>query len=442
MKNSGNILLSRYGLILALLITALAGISLLLGWLAFGLHTWITFFNVLVLWIVVASLIFYHAGKIKRDVSRFFDVLQSQDTVQRFNTEKSDRYFKNLYTRMNQVIQTLSDIKSEKEKDNLFFRAVIDHAETGLVVHDESGRIMLINKAAQDLLGPGSPGNVSETPIAESLTPGRKNILKIERNSEIIQLSLRNTMIRTDSGNLTLLSLQNIRQELEQHEVEAWQKLIRIFIHEIMNSVGPITLTSSAIIGILENESHNHPNNSEIIEGLKAIRNRSKGIAAFMEAYRRLSHTPVPDFNDVPAERLLSGVAGIMSADLQNKGITLSVHIVPKDIMIRCDEKLIEQVLINLIRNSADALQDILSPEIRLSCVMLLGRIEIQVHDNGQGIDPNILESIFVPFFSTKEEGTGIGLSLSRQIMNLHGGSIFVNSAKGNTVFTLNFPDL
>lgn len=439
MKNSENIILSKYGLVLAVLITALAGLSLLLGWLAFGIKAWITFYNVLVLWVIVVVLLFLHAGKIKKDVNRFFSILQDHDTAQRFNTEKGDSFFKSLYTRMNQVTDNLAYLKKEREKNNLFLRAVIDHAETGLIVLDDSGHIVLKNKAAIETIGLGNAMNISETPLPETITPGRRSMLKLEKNNEIIHLALRSAVMRTDTGNLTLLSLQNIRQELEQHEVDAWQKLIRIFIHEIMNSVGPITLTSSAIIGILEDETKIGPLQPEIIEGLKAIRNRSKGIAAFMDAYRKLSHTPSPVFIDVSAEKLVNNVLRLMSSDLQNRNISVKVDIVPKDIPIRCDEKLIEQVLINLVKNSAEALSDTASPEIRLSCVMLQGRTEIQVYDNGPGIDPEILGSIFIPFFSTKAEGTGIGLSLSRQIMNLHGGSIFVNSKKGNTLFTLRF---
>lgn len=438
MKNSENIILSKYGLVLALLIALLAGLSLLLGWLAFGLRAWVTFYNVLIVWIIVVVLIFYHTGKIKRDVYRFFGIFQAQDTVQRFDKERSDRFFRNLYSRMNGIIENLADIKTEKEKDNLFFRAVIDHADTGLMVYDETGRILLMNKAAGELLGKWKPEHIADTAIPEALKPGKKNLLKLERNGDVIHLSLRSTIIRSDLGNITLVSLQNIRQELEQNEVESWQKLIRVFIHEIMNSVSPITLTSTAILGILEKEDNNNPS-PDIIEGLKAIRNRSRGISAFMDAYRRLSSTPVPDFRDVRAEKMINNVIGLMSADLQNRGIDVSVHIVPKDILIRCDEKLVEQVLINLIRNSAEALAGATTPGIRISCIILQGRIEIQVQDNGPGIDAETMGNIFVPFFSTKAEGTGIGLSLSRQIMNLHGGSIFVNSRKGNTVFTLSF---
>jgi signal transduction histidine kinase len=158
-----------------------------------------------------------------------------------------------------------------------------------------------------------------------------------------------------------------------------------------------------------------------------------------MDSYRQLSRTPVPEFSEVPVARLTENVGQLMIKDFQNRNILFTINITPKETRIWCDEKLIEHVLINLLKNAADALVNTTSPEIRLSCVTLYNRVELSVQDNGPGIDPEILENIFVPFFTTKPDGTGIGLSLSRQIMNLHGGNIFVNSKKGNTVFTLNF---
>ncbi|HEX2396349.1 MAG TPA: ATP-binding protein [Bacteroidales bacterium] len=438
MKSSENIISGKYSLKLVLLVVLLSGVSLILGWLAFGLQAWITFYNVLILWLILLSLLLYHIRKINRDVARFFEVVQDQDAVQHFDLSKSDPVFIHLHRQMNKVIEKLAGIRNEKEKDYQFFRTIFDHADIGLLVYDEKGQIILINKAADSLLGKDAD-NISGTLIPDNLQPGKKSLIRMERNGDTIQLSLRSRKLKIGDKILILLSLQNIRQELEQHEVESWQKLIRVFIHEIMNSVSPITLTSTAIISILEKEENkNHP--ADIIEGLKAIIKRSKGISAFMDSYRQLSNTPIPEFDHVSAERMFDNVSKLMASDFQNRNIEFSVNLSPRDIKIWCDEKLIEHVLINLLKNSAEALSGTSTPEIRLSCVSLMGRVEIGVWDNGPGIDTEILENIFVPFFTTKPEGTGIGLSLSRQIMNLHGGSIFVNSKKGETCFTLGFP--
>jgi signal transduction histidine kinase len=179
---------------------------------------------------------------------------------------------------------------------------------------------------------------------------------------------------------------------------------------------------------------------SEILDGLKAIRKRSKGISAFMDSYRQLSKVPIPEFTWIQAERLAESVGMLMQKEFINRKINFSINLAEKDIKLWCDEKLIEHVLINLIKNAMEALNDHQDPLIKLSCASLLSTTEITVLDNGPGIPQDILENIFVPFFTTKSEGPGIGLSLSRQIMNLHGGSIFVHSKKGETVFTLSFP--
>src|SRR5512133_1157725 len=440
MKSSGNIISGKYSIILAILMILLALVSLLLGWLAFGLHAWITFYNVLVVWILLAVVLFYQIRKVNRDVSRFFEVINDQDAIQHFDLSKSDPMFIDLHRQMNRVIMKFAGLRNEKEQDYQFFRTIFDHADAGLLVHDEKGRILMINKTANLLLGTSNPAELSEIVIPGNLRPGVRRLVRLNTNGDRIQLSLRSRKIKSAGKQLTLLSLQNIRQELEQQEVESWQKLIRVFIHEIMNSVSPITLTASGILAHIEqSEPIPDQDKDEILEGLRAIRKRSKGIAAFMDSYRQLSRTPVPEFSEVPVARLTENVGQLMMKDFQSRNINFTINITPKETRIWCDEKLIEHVLINLLKNAADALVNTTSPEIRLSCVTLYNRVELSVQDNGPGIDPEILENIFVPFFTATPDGTGIGLSLSRQIMNLHGGNIFVNSKKGNTVFTLNF---
>lgn len=430
----------KYSLTLIVLIVSLAGVSLLLGWLAFGLHAWITFYNVTIVWILLCVALFCHVRKVNRDLARFFEVVRDQDTVRHFDLAKSDPAFRDLHERMNEVIFILANLRSEKEEDYRFFRAVFDHAGTGLIVHDENHDIVLINKAATQLLGTKKFSDLKEF-LPEHTRPGAKTTVRLEQNGNEVQLSVRSRKIWIGDRTLTLLSLQNIRQELEQNEVESWQKLIRVFIHEIVNSVSPVTLTASGIINILENnETLSENQKKEIVDGLQAIRKRSKGIAAFMESYRSLSKTPAPDFSYIAASKLMDQVGKLMQNDFQSRNIKFSVFVSSKDLRILCDEKLVEHVLINLLRNAAEALVAVNSPEIRLSCVSMHDRIQVTVQDNGPGIDSEISESIFVPFFTTKPEGTGIGLSLSRQIMNLHGGSIFVNSKPGETVFTISFP--
>ncbi len=440
MKNSGNTTSGKYSRALAVYVVLLALVSMLLGWLAFDLHAWMTFYNVLLVWIVLVLVLFYQVRKVNRDVARFFEVISNQDTLQKFDLSKSDRAFQDLHLQMNEVIAKLAGLRYQKEQDNQFFRSIFDHADIGLMVFDDAGKINMINKAAITLLGTNNPAEMPDMISSANKEAGLRTLVRLNRKGDQIQLSLRSVKIKSGGKEYVLVSLQNIRKELEQQEVESWQKLIRVFIHEIMNSVSPITITTSGIIALLEHpENRASEKHTEIIDGLKAVRKRSKGIAAFMDSYRQLSKVPVPDFKMVPVSRLADNVGQFMKNIFEGRNIHFSCFLSHKDMAIWCDEKLIEHVLINLLNNAADALENIPSPEIQLSGTALPDRIDISVRDNGPGIHPEIIDNIFVPFFTTKSEGTGIGLSLSRQIMNLHGGSIFVHSAKGNTVLTLNF---
>jgi signal transduction histidine kinase len=437
-----------------LLFVLLALVSLSLGWLAFGFHAWITFFNVLVLWMIIVGLILYQVRKVNRDLTRFFQLIRDQESTQGFDETKSDSGFRDLHRQMNDIFRDISAIRSERERDYLFFKTIFDHADVGLVVYDDQENIMLINQAARDLLGISKTATIKDflsqgtsgEAFVKNIRPGERIMMKFLRNGEMVQLSARSRNIRVPGKSLTLLSLQNIRPELEQHETESWQKLIRVFIHEIINSVSPITLTASGIIAMLEDQSKTAKKDvkqrGEMLAGLRAIRKRSKGMAAFMESYRQLARIPSPDFAWVEVARLFENVGRLMQQDFQSRNVNFTTRLSPKEIKLWCDEKLIEQVLINLLRNSLEALINFPSPLITLSCVALQDRVEITVRDNGPGIDPETAENIFVPFFSTKPEGTGIGLSLSRQIMNLHSGRVSVHSKKGETIFILSFPVL
>ena len=445
----------RYSRNLLILVMLLAIASLGLGWLVFKVHAWITLFNLFLVWLILVGLILYQVRRINREVSRFFQAIRNQDYTRGYNLHKSDPLFRDMHVQMNTILEDLGRVRNEKEQDYQFFRTVFDHADVGLVVYDEEGIISLINRSACTLLGTPKPGNIRAInlpgkegqPFPGDIRPGERTMIKLTRDKEIVQLSLRSRHIKVSGKNLTLLSVQNIRQELEQHEVESWQRLIRVFIHEIMNSVSPITLTASGIIGLLETgESNAGPpdeqQQGEILSGLKAIRNRSKGISTFMNSYRQLTRIPTPDFAWADVKQLSETLGRLMKDDFQRMGIAFTIMLSPRETKLWCDEKLVEQVLINLLRNASEALVNTFSPAIVFSCVSLQERVEITVKDNGPGIDPGIQENIFVPFFSTKAEGTGIGLSLSRQIMALHGGRIAVHSVPGETSFVLIFPSI
>jgi nitrogen fixation/metabolism regulation signal transduction histidine kinase len=445
----------RYNIQIVLLALLLAAISLCIGWVYFDLHAWITLVNLSLLWIVVLALLLYKVRRVNRDLARFFQAIRDRESSMGFTISNTDPVFTELYEQMNSVFIEQGRIKREKEQEYIFFSAVFNHADVGLIVYDKKGEISLINRAARNLLGVAELKSIHSLQLPDTSNPdfpagmraGERALVKIRRNSETIHLSVRSRQINIPEKELTLLSLQNIKQELELNEVESWQKLIRVFIHEIMNSVSPITLTAAAIIQMLETNNSNKEATSpqqleSIISGLDAIRKRSRGMAAFMDSYRQLTRIPTPDFDWIRIGQLFGVIERLMKDEFMKNGIGFDIKIAPPDIRLWGDEKLVEQILINLLRNAMEALVKTDNAQIILTCVSQYENTIITVHDNGPGIDTESGENIFVPFYTTKHEGTGLGLSISRQIMNLHKGNIAVQSLPGNTVFQLNFPKL
>jgi nitrogen fixation/metabolism regulation signal transduction histidine kinase len=442
----------RYNRNLTILAILLAITSLAMGWVYFHLHAWITLINLLILWFLFLGLLLYQVRRVNRDLGRFFEALRNMDSSVGFKADGGDRGFKALYEKMNSVIEDIALIKSEKERAYNFFHAVFDHADAGLLVYNEEGNISLINRAAQDMLGIGMKSNIhnlhlpggSVPGFPGNMKPGERALVKIKHGNDMIQLAMRSRQIKITGNIFTLLSLQNIRQELEENEIESWQKLMRVFIHEIMNSVSPITLTATGLIQLLETDGGGvkltQEKSEDLLGGLRAIRKRSKGMAAFMESYKQLTRIPLPDFSWIRIQTLFEAIHRLMKNDLEKRGISFSMHCAPKDLNIWGDEKLVEQVIINLLRNALDATGSSDNPEISLACLLLHEKAVITVQDNGHGMDPSIQQEIFMPFFTTKPEGSGIGLSISRQIMNLHKGNISVQSRPGHTVFQLGFP--
>jgi len=239
-----------------------------------------------------------------------------------------------------------------------------------------------------------------------------------------------------------------VQEQLEEKEMEAWQNLIRVLTHEIMNSVTPIASLASTVNDLLT-ESPNQEKpieriDTEIISdvrgALQTIEKRSHGLLNFVDAYRNLTRIPRPNLQIVSLSEFFSRLKKLMHSQITEGSIDLQVHIEPDNLQLAADPELIEQVLINLLLNAIEAVAKQPNPVIKIFAKLDdKGRITIQVIDNGTGISEEIAEKIFIPFFTTKKKGSGIGLSLSRQIMRMHRGSLGVLSKKGETVFTLKF---
>jgi len=271
-------------------------------------------------------------------------------------------------------------------------------------------------------------------------------MIKAVSDNEILKLSVRKTVFKIQDNTVNLVSAQNIRTELEEEEIEVWKKLISVLTHEIMNSVTPIKSLTGTVIKMYEKSSVSEVNNKsentdDILLALNTIQKRSNGLLSFVETYRNLTKIPKPVFCEIELKSFLHEITILMDSELQSSNIVISTEVNPENLKLIADEKLLTQVIINLIKNSIEAINNTANGKIQIKAFLSLpSDIIIQVIDNGTGISADRIDKVFIPFFTTKEKGSGIGLSLSRQIMKLHGGIISVHSRSGEeTVFSLRF---
>ncbi len=446
---------SRFRINIAIQLILIAATTLAFFWTLDQQYMLITSSSLAILWVLQLIYLFWYLQRVNRDLIKFITAIKYDDVSLSFNRDKKvDKSFEQLHNELNTIIQDISEVRSDKEIEHQYFQNTIKHIGTGILAFDDTGKIEICNDAALNLLNRHGLKNLSEieksqkglTNSFKEIKPGNTNLIKLNIDNEIVQLSVKAANFKLKDRNIKLLSLQNIKSEIDQSEVQAWQKLIRVLTHEIMNSVSPIKLLSSSLIDMFqENEkikTIEELDNTTIensVLGLKTIRKRSTGLSNFVETYKNVTQIPKVKFSEFKICHLFNHINTLLKNDLEQKLIDFTYKCYPKDIVIKADEKLIEQVLINLIKNASEALMDIDSPEIKLETEIINDKILIKILDNGKGISPEVLDNIFIPFFTTKEKGSGIGLSLSRQIMHLHGGNISVKSKPSKTVFTLHF---
>ncbi|OGU27442.1 MAG: histidine kinase [Ignavibacteria bacterium GWA2_35_9] len=407
----------------------------------------------LVVVFVFAVFIFYslihYVSSTNRQLSRFLLSVRHSDFSQTFVNTTVGSSFEDLNKSFNEVIQKFLSTRSEKEENYRFLQTVMQHVGVGLISFNVQGKIEFVNNAAKKLFNITHLTNIStlnniNDGLAEkflNLGSGEKATIKIVTENDITQLIVYATEFKQRDQKYTLVSLQNIETELEEKEMEAWQRLIRVLTHEIMNSITPISSLAGTVTTILSN---NNKFDEEVVEDIKeaisTIKKRSEGLIHFVDNYRTLTKVPKPDFKIFQIKELFRNIEKLMRQQMKEKGIKFSLRVDPETLELTADSEQIEQVIINLMVNSTFALDGKENPAISLTANLdEKGNILIKVIDNGPGIPEEAVDKIFIPFFSTKKNGSGVGLSLSRQIMRSHGGNIRVNSKPGETTFTLKF---
>lgn len=341
----------------------------------------------------------------------------------------------------------VKDLSEQKTINHIFLEHVTEHIDSGLICYDNTHHVRFINKSACNILHRKTLLNVDNLKyrhrqLFNALTQPdtyHDKILNYHTNTSYYALLIKSVKFDIMEHRYTLVSFKDIKEPLNEREIDAWRNLVRYLSHEILNSVIPIANLSDYVRQQLTTPSHNE-NPQELMECLETVSHRCKGLVGTVNSARQLSHLPKPSIREFPVRNLFKRVLNLLQTKLDKRHITVCTNLVHHEIKLHGDFDLIEQVLINLLNNAMDALKNTEIPKICLSCTRKNNTtIMIGVEDNGPGIPTDKMNQIFVPFYTTKKHGTGIGLSLSRQIMQLHKGSLNVLSQPGKTLFMLMF---
>jgi len=398
-----------------------------------------------VLLAVQVNALYHFLNKSNNEVIEFLDSIRYDDLSITYPTNKDNTAVNKLHEEFNKVMDRFKEIRLEKEADFQYMKNIIQHVGIGLITFNKKGEVQLVNAAAKKLLDITQIKHVDElgdvhpelVAMLHRLKTGGRDLLKLEMKGEITQLAIYAIELTLRGEEFKLISIQNIHNELEEKEMDAWQNLVRVLTHEIMNSVTPISSLAKTVEDELKpqlsnDQDVNSMTNDEVedlYQAVQTIQKRSTGLIRFVQDFRSLTHVPKPKFKKVSVSELINDIMILLKKEIKQSKISLSHSTTPKNLSIQADKELIEQVLINLIKNAMQSFEDQTNRLVEVKATVSdKGRPVISVRDNGNGIDKDALEKIFIPFFTTKKQGSGIGLSLSRQIMRKHQGMLTVKS--------------
>jgi nitrogen fixation/metabolism regulation signal transduction histidine kinase len=417
-------------------------------------------FTLLVIGLVLVALVlelYYFMNRTLRELTQFLENIRNRDFNLRFNEKESKGIRKNLYRTFNEVLDVYREIRIEREIHFRFLEHMIELIEVGIIVFDQEGEVVLWNTSATNLTGiptlkswdqmvrkneefAAKVGNIYESGrvFFEPIQPGTSSRL-------VIQVSRTRMLDETYS----LMTIQDVGSVVDHKETGAWIRLLRTLNHEIKNSVTPISSLADTIMMILKDTKGGYKslgeleqeNLADIIKSMETLQQRSLSLHSFIDEYHKLTRIPAPDPASFSCASLFREIKDTFSSEFERESVQLLIEESKTGMEISADRALIGQVMINLVRNSLDALAGQPKAEIVLSCKEVPDEKLISISDNGTGIDEDLMEDIFIPFFTTKKDGSGIGLSLVRQIMRLHGGHVRIKSRKGEgTTVCLVFP--
>lgn len=379
--------------------------------------------------------------------------LQYRDFSRQYSAQSVPAALRPLHVAFNQVNATFRELRAEQEGQFQYLQTILALLDTGIVSYDAAGTVAWVNEAFKQTLHLPYLKNIralqSRQPVLYEaicrVVPGQPVVVKLTVGLQAVQLLVSATQFKLRGEAFTLLAFKNVSQALADTETAAWQQLLRVMTHEIMNSVAPIASLADSL-GRHVQRARQQEASGELLDdvgtGIRIIQQRSEGLLRFAQVYRDFSTLASPQRTTLYVQELLQTTRQLLAEQLYAQGIEVTLSVRPAHLTLHADGHLLEQVLINLVLNAAQALAQIPNPRISLlAWPDEQERVVIEVKDNGSGIPADVLDSIFIPFFTTRPNGSGIGLSLAKQIMQLHQGSIQVHSVEGvGSAFQLWFP--
>ena len=428
-----------------LYIVILCYVLLILGVAGTGLVLIVTHTGIIIGCLIIIISFFITGALVKRlnksnaKLKLFFDAIEDKENMIQFNEYSGDREMNALSRSLNRINELLATAKSDSQKQEKFYYSLLEEIPSGIIAWNSEGKIILANSTALSLLGFEQLVFVRQL---KQLYPEIRDFLQqntVQKSTVIHsigkrQLSLSLNYMKLEPETITLLAIKDISNELSEKESESWSKLTRVLTHEIMNTIAPI-------VSLAQTLSARPQTDEKVTRGLNVIREQSERLMEFTASYRHLSYLPDPIKKTFSLTTALHNLEILLQSDFETAHIRFTLHSIPNDITVEGDEKQLSQVFLNLLKNSNQALEGKIGGKIEINLTRC-EKLRIYITDNGKGIPPELQEKIFVPFFTTKTEGMGIGLSLCQQIIKKHGGNFYLQeSQKGKTVFVIEWPE-
>jgi signal transduction histidine kinase len=402
--------------------------------------------------IIALYYLYVFVGRRFLEIDDFFEAVKYRDFSRWFSEKHGPRDIRKLHKGFNLVNETFKKINKERQAQFLYLQKILEMVNVGIIAYNlENGNVLWVNDSLLNILDLPSFKNIKfvkkrrsklYVDLFETYYSNYQSV-NLEMRDEILKVLISDTVFQLEEDSFKLIVLQNIEETLDKNESEAWKKLLSVMTHEIMNSIAPISSLSETLLNEVQmkmNDNHYEIDLGDVNDGISSIMKRSDGLMKFAKTYRTLNKVSQVHKSRITVDELFKSINDLMQPLLNQKHLSLQFLNKDPKLELNIDEHLIEQVLINLILNARDACEDQPDSKISVSAEKLRDSISLKVVDNGKGIPAEILDTIFVPFFSTKKTGSGIGLSISKQIMMLHNGRIQVMSEEGKgTVVSLIF---